>query len=79
MISFDTRAEEEEEWVGELKNEGKVAEQDEGEQKREEEVGHENVDTSENSSEAGVYINSTADHVEIRATRKVEVEKPIEN
>lgn len=78
MISFGTRAKEEE-WVGELKNEGKVAEQDEGEQKREEEVGHENVDTSENSSEAGVYINSTAGDAEIRATRKVEVEKPIEN
>ncbi|KAI6015846.1 hypothetical protein PISMIDRAFT_412845 [Pisolithus microcarpus 441] len=40
----------EEERVGELKNEGEDGEQDE------EEVGHENIDTTENSSEAGVYI-----------------------
>ncbi|KAI5994728.1 hypothetical protein EDD15DRAFT_756889 [Pisolithus albus] len=40
----------EEEGVGELKNEGEDGEEDE------EEVGHENVDTTENSSEAGMYI-----------------------
>ncbi|KIK12489.1 hypothetical protein PISMIDRAFT_18711 [Pisolithus microcarpus 441] len=58
MISFGTRAKEEE-WVGELKNEGKVAEQDEGEQKREEEKASEQPPPSHNDVAEVVIVQKT--------------------